>query len=572
MAKEEEKAEGAPAMLALGESKRSVSIIPLKYLTRHGIIAGSTGTGKSRAMQVLAEQLADAGVHVFVSDVKGDASGFCMGAFIPASTNEDGTMGGEPSETEKKWVERNALAPFGPKSVPANYWSASSRFIPFRFSVSSVGSVLFSRLLSLNPTQESHLAIAFSFAKKNNTLLDTPEQLLDVLDKLVNTNQRGVSPSSISVIQRKIIALQDSGLERLFGKPPVRLEDLGGLNVLNLSDARNDMAVTMAPAFLLQKLFSNLPEVGDTGVPKFVIFFDEAHYLFKDANKSLKDLMVTMLKQIRSKGVSVFFVTQDVTDIPDEILSQLSTKIIFSQKTMTEKGNARLRALAKSFPKSDFDVMEALKGLPPGTALLSTLDDSGNQTSPAQVKVFAPATTMSVVPDDALRKACNPELLKKYSKAEPALKAKPKPMPASVPASSPKSATQNSQPETPAAPAKPVPSAPPAAKPAPAQKTQPVRVKEVVKEVIIEKKVVKKTGPSLLDTLLGGLLKLLQFLLKAAGMVVTAIIIKPLKSFYKYLTKKPVRILYFLLVLLLLYVIIVNWPIIEGFLGALKAN
>ncbi|MCI0504331.1 DUF853 domain-containing protein [Candidatus Micrarchaeota archaeon] len=565
MAKDDDAGEDAPALLALGESKGSVSGIPLRYLTRHGIIAGSTGTGKSRAMQVLAEQLANSGVHVFVSDVKGDASGFCAPAFVQDDESET------PSETETKWNERNKLAPFEPQSFGVNYWSASERFIPFRFSVASVGSVLFSRLLSLNPTQESHLAIAFSYAKKNSIPLDTPEQLLDVLDALVSTNQRGISPSSISVIQRKIIALQESGLERMFGKPSVRLEDLGGLNVLNLSDARSDMAVTMAPAFLLQKLFASLPEVGDVETPQFVIFFDEAHYLFKDANKSLKDLMVTMLKQIRSKGVSVFFVTQDVTDIPDEILGQLSTKIIFSQKPMTEKGNARLKALAKSFPKAGFDIMEALKGLPPGTALLSTLADGGSQTVPLQVKVFAPATTMSVVPDDALRKACDPALLKKYAKRDAAPKAAPKAKAPAAPAPKPetraKPPTQNPKPATRP---QPVPSAPPTPKPAPAAQVQPVRVKEVVKEVIVEKKVVKRTGPGILDALLGGLLKLLQFILKAAGMVVTALIIKPLKSFYKYLTKKPVRMLYFLLLLLILYVIFINWAIVQGFLDSLR--
>ncbi len=529
-------------MLALGESGGSLCGIPMRYLTRHGIIAGTTGTGKSRAMQVLAEQLAGSGVHVFVSDVKGDASGFCEPAFRKSD--------GRPSEIERKWNERNRLAPFEPKPLAANYWSAGERFAPFRFSVSGIGSILFSRLLSLNPTQESHLAIAFSYAKKSSLPLDTPEQLLDVLDELVSTNQRGISASSVSVIQRKIIALQESGLERMFGSPSVRLDDLGGLNVLNLSDARSDMAVTMAPAFLLQKLFSLLPEEGDSDRPKFAIFFDEAHYLFKDANKSLRDLMVTMLKQIRSKGVSVFFVTQDVTDLPDEILSQLSTKIIFSQKTMTEKGNARLRALAKSFPKSDFDVMEELKSLPPGTALLSTLDDSGNQTAPARVRVFAPATTMSVVPDEALRKATDSALIRKYAKRKAVRKAR----------AAPEAAHKAEIAE------KPLPSA----LPSPKQQPQPIRRKEIVEKIVVEKKVVKKAGPGILDSLLGALLKLLQFLLRAGGMLSAALIIKPLKSFYRYLTKKPVRILYFLLFLLLLYVIFVNWALVQGFLDALR--
>jgi uncharacterized protein len=531
---------GDPA-LALGESGGAGFGIPLRFLTRHGIIAGSTGTGKSRAMQVLAEQLADSGVHVFVSDIKGDASGFCVPAFEQT--------GGEPSDAEIRWNERNRLAPFEPQAFGANYWSASNRFIPFRFSAASVGHVLFSRLLSLNPTQESHLAIAFSYAKKARMPLDTPEQLLDVLDALISTSQRGVSPSSVSVIQRKIIALQESGLERLFGKPSVRLDDLGGLNVLNLSDARADMAVAMAPAFLLQKLFSGLPEVGDSDKPRFAIFFDEAHYLFRDANKSLRDQMVTILKQIRSKGVAVFFVTQDVTDIPDEILGQLSTKIIFSQKTMTEKGNARLRALAKSFPKSDFDVMEALKSLPPGTALLSTLDGAGNQTAPVRVNVFAPATTMSVVPDDALRAACDPALLRKYAVKEAAA---PKNKPNSIVASI--SGTQDPKPI--------------ARKPGPVARPQPA----LPKPPVAPPARAGETGPPPLDVLLGGLLKVLKFLITAAGLVATPLVVKPLRSFYKYLVKKPRRILYFLLFLLLLYILAVNWALVQGALGALKLN
>ena len=523
--------------ISLGEAGNRVATIPLRYLTRHGIIAGSTGTGKSRAMQVMAEQLADAGIPVFVSDVKGDASGFC-------------------AEGEEN--ERNKLAPFKPHALDTSYWSVSERFAGMRFSVSEVGAVLLSRLLSLNPTQESHLVLAFSYARKNGRPLDTTNQLLDVLDELVATNQRGISQSSVSVIQRKILALEESGLARMFGKPDIGLEDLQGLNVLNLSDARTDMAVSMAPAFLLQKLFNELPEMGEVGQPKFVVFFDEAHYLFKDANKSLRDLMVTILKQIRSKGVSVFFVTQDVGDIPDEILSQLSTKIIFSQKVLTERGNARLRALARSFPNSKLDVSETLKVLPPGTALLSTLDESGNQTAPVQVKVFAPATTMAVVADDELRRATDPKLIAKYVEQKPSPAKKPEPR---IETSTTKPETSKKiQPEKTKTESK-----------IGSERTEaPKKVREVVVERIVEKKVVKKTGPSIWDGIFGFLLKLLDFVIKALGRVVNALIVNPLKSLFRYLTKKPVRIVYFLLVLLLLYILIVNWTLISSWLAKLK--
>jgi len=379
---------------ALGVTDGSDAVsISAKYLTRHGLIAGSTGTGKSRAMQTLAEQLADLDVNVFVSDIKGDASGFC----VPGAENK-----------------RNIHAPYEPHSIEANYWSVSDRFIPLRFSLSDAGTILISRLLSLNPTQESHLSMAFSHARKKNIPLHTFEELLDVLDVLVKTKARGFSSSSVSVIERKVVALIDSGLGEMFGKPNISINDLRGLNVLNLSDSRKNMAVSIAPAFLLQMLFDKLPEKGDVDKPEYVIFFDEAHYLFKDSNKSLQDLMVTILKQIRSKGVSVFFVTQDVTDLPDEILSQLSTKIIFSQKVFTQKGNRRLKALAKSFPDSELDVLERLKRMPTGVAIVSTLDKSGNQTEPKEVTMFAPATTMEVVDDETLLRASDPKLIKKY--------------------------------------------------------------------------------------------------------------------------------------------------------------
>jgi hypothetical protein len=525
---DEEEAQIEAHSLVLGESGGEVAEIPLHCLARHGIIAGTTGTGKSRAMQMLAEQLSDAEISVFVSDVKGDASGFCL---------------------EGEESERNKLAPYPPHALQANYWSVSGRFARMRFSISEIGSILFSRLLVLNPTQESHLSIAFSYARKKGIPLDTPAQLLDVLDELVSTAQRGISPTSISVIERKVIALEESGLGRMFGKPSLKLVDLVGLNVLNLSDARSDMAVAIAPAFLLQKLFDHLPEVGDVDKPEIVIFFDEAHYLFKESNRSLRDHIVTILKQIRSKGVSVFFVTQDVTDIPDEILGQLSTKIIFAQKPMTEKGNSKLKALVRSFPNPKPETFETVKKMPPGTALLSTLDDDGNQTEPAVVKVFAPATTMAVVPDQVLRKATDPELIARYAKLETPLV---KPKKAAPPAEMKAQIREQ------------------AARPQPMKEA---RVNEVkVKETFVEKKAVRQSGPSSLDRILGALLSLLRFIMKVVGMLFGPLVFKPAKSLFKYFTKKPVRVLYLLLALLILYIVAVNWAIIGSMLEKLRLN
>jgi hypothetical protein len=479
-------------------------------------------------MQVMAEQLTEAGVNVFVSDVKGDASGFCVAAF---------EQGEKPSDIEMKWNARNKIAPFEPIALGVDYWSVSNRFIPLRFSVSQAGSILFSRLLSLNPTQESHLAIAFSHARKNKIALDSVEELLALLDGMVAKKERGISASSISVIERKLVALEESGLWEMFGRPSLEIADLQGLNALNLSDMRKNMVASIAPAFLINKLFNELPEAGDVEVPKYAIFFDEAHYLFKDANKSLKDLMVTILKQIRSKGVAVFFVTQDVTDLPEEILSQLATKIIFSQKVFTEKGTKRLSALAKSFPRANKKTMEMLKSMPTGVALVSTLDEKGNQTAAAQVKIFAPATTMEIVADETLLASTDPELVRKYSRTERAAQARlPK-----------------------------------------EEKSFAFEKPEKVEMLEPEKKKLAITGekrarPSIVDSLFSFLLKLLDFILKAGGTIAGKLIIKPLVSFFKYLAKKPIRIAWFILLLILLYAIIVNLGTIQSFLNSLKLS
>ncbi len=502
-----------PALGTSGSAPLSdIFYLEPRFLTRHGIIAGSTGTGKSRAMQLLAEQLAGDGTTVFVSDVKGDASGFCA-----------------PGQDS----ERNLKAPFRPHAIRTNYWSLSPELARMRFSLADVGHVLLSRLLELNSTQESHLALAFAYARRSGRRLGTVDELLSVLDEMVAHEERGIAKSSVAVIERKLLSLQESGLDAMFGEPSLSLSDLGGMNVLNLSDSRRNMLASIAPAFLLQKLFSELPELGDVEKPAYAVFFDEAHYLFKDANKSLRDLMVTMLKQIRSKGVAVFFVTQDVSDLPDEVLSQLATKIIFAQRVASAKGEADLRSLSRSFPKTgEFDLVEELKSLPPGTAIVTTLDGEGNQSVPKKVSLFAPATSMSVLDYRTLRAATDEELLGKYAKRENAARA------SAQSRSKTKPETAKTRPETgqeaPASPAK------------------------------------AGAGNSAWDGVFSFLLKLLDFLLKAAGKIVSAVLIKPSQGFVKWMFKKPVRLLVFIILIVLLYLIAVNWQAISAALALLK--
>jgi hypothetical protein len=270
--------------------------------------------------------------------------------------------------------------------------------------------------------------------------------------------------------------------------------------------------------------------------PEYVIFFDEAHYLFKDSNKSLQDLMVTILKQIRSKGVSVFFVTQDVTDLPDDILSQLSTKIIFSQKVFTQKGNRRLKALARSFPESEIDVLERLKRMPPGVAIVSTLAEGGSQTEPAEVRMFAPATTMEVVPDETLIEASDPAMARKYQRRSKKKHAKKE---ARMPEAKEQSLAQ--------------------AKSRPEPKTEKKPKEKPRKKV-----------PSIWDGIFRFLLKFLDFILKAIGKIFSFLIFKPLKKYYKWVMKKKIRIIWSLLFLLILYVLLVNWAIVQSLLDILK--
>lgn len=523
---------------SLGVSGKEVLGLEFRYLTRHGVIAGSTGTGKSRAMQILAEQLADSGVNVFVSDVKGDASGFCVTG----------------SESSVSSSGRNELAPYQPHPIKANYWSLSGSLTRMRFSLKEIGPVLLGRLLELNSTQESHLALAFSYARKQNAGpieaeasmvhgtkrrsigLETPDDLLELLDEMVRKEERGISKSSVNVIERKILSLQESGLDSMFGSPSLDLDDLEGLNVLNLSESRRNMIASIAPAFLLQKLFNELPELGDVEKPGYAIFFDEAHYLFKDANKSLRDLIVTILKQIRSKGVSVFFVTQDVMDLPDDVLSQLSTKIIFAQRIATAKGESALKALARSFPKTgDLDLLETFKSLAPGVAIVTSLDSNGKQTKPQKVRMFAPATTMEVVDFKVLRQETDHGLLKKYA----AIEKKKKEPKKEIKQESGKPETVHHEPE--------------------------IRKVKVIKEV----KVVKR-GPGIADHIFKFLLKLLDFLIKVFSRLLSAILVKPAKKFFKWLFKKPIRIIYLLLFLLIAYAVFVNWNLIQGFLDSLK--
>lgn len=370
--------------------------LPLKMLSRHGLISGSTGTGKSRSAQYLCEQLSLRGIPTLLSDVKGDVSGFIK-------PGEGGKVAQRVSELGYD---------FQPRAFQCNYFGISQGLIPLRVKLGDLDAVLVSKFLGLNETQESHLTIAWIYAHEQSIPLEDLESLEHVLTELRDTKIRdypGLQAKSIDIILRKILELKSRGMNEIFGEPSTKIEDLilnakdgqGIINLLNLSPARDRPEVfTALVAFVLWRIFRSLPDMGEQDRPKLVVFFDEAHYLFKDSNKSLVKMMATMLRQIRSKGVGVFFLTQDPEDLPGEILEQLGCKIEYAMRAFTQRDLENVRAMSKGFPISDFyDIEEELKSMGTGISMLSFLNDRGQMVPPVQCAWYPPASYMGKLSD-----------------------------------------------------------------------------------------------------------------------------------------------------------------------------
>lgn len=388
--------------------------LPLGMLTRHGLIAGTTGTGKSRAAQLMAEQLSEAGVPVIFSDVKGDVSAF-------NTPGEPGKVKGRASQLGIR---------YSPKSYPTVYFSLSEKFIPLRTRLSEFGAILLAKLMELNSTQESHLNVCFIYASSKSLRIDTLEDLESLISFVKENDEAipGINKTSLDVILRKTMELKAAGLGRMFGRETISPADLlgtiggkGVINVFNLSDVRdNPQAFTTAMAFLLFKLFNGLEDTGDQEKPRAVVFFDEAHYLFKNSNKTLVNKMVTVLRQIRSKGVGVFFVTQDPEDIPEDILELLSCKIQFALRSFTRKDFEDIKYLSRGFPESDFyDLESEFKSLGVGEAIVSALGEGGKLLPPVKVVCYPPSSSMGMVDEKkAGAEARASALYRKYSKLQ----------------------------------------------------------------------------------------------------------------------------------------------------------
>ncbi len=369
---------------ANGDGYGGPQSILLKYANRHGLIAGATGTGKTVTLQILAEELSNAGVPVFLSDVKGDLSGLCQ-AGSPQHKLHDKLIAR---------AEKIGLDDYGYDSFPVVFWDLFGRQgHPVRTTITEMGPLLLARLLELNDTQEGVLNICFRLADDEGMLLIDLKDLRALLhftgenSAELSVRYGNVSKASIGAIQRRLLVLENQGGARLFGEPALELSDMiateadgrGRVNILAADELmRAPRLYATFLLWLLSELFEDLPEVGDPDEPKFVFFFDEAHLLFDRAPRALVDKVEQVARLIRSKGVGVYFVTQNPADIPDDILGQLGNRVQHALRAYTPRDRKALRTAAETFrPNPAFDTQEAITQVGVGEALVSALEAKG---------------------------------------------------------------------------------------------------------------------------------------------------------------------------------------------------
>lgn len=363
----------------LGTSTRP-EYLTLKYGNRHGLVTGATGTGKTVTLQALAEGFSAAGVPVFAADIKGDLSGVAKGQPI--------------QEWQTKRAEDIGFTDYANDSFPVVFWDLfGKQGHPVRATISEMGPVLLSRILDLNDTQEGVLNIAFRVADEEGLLL---LDLKDLRSLLVNLQERAkeisgrygnVTTASIGAIQRALLVLEEQGADHFFGERALEIADLmrtdtdgrGFISILAADQLmRSPRLYSTFLLWLLSELFEDLPEVGDPDKPKMVFFFDEAHLLFDDAPKALIDKVEQVVKLIRSKGVGVYFVTQNPIDIPEAVLAQLSNRVQHALRAYTPREQKAVKVAAETFrPNPDFSTEEVITQLGIGEALVSVLEDKG---------------------------------------------------------------------------------------------------------------------------------------------------------------------------------------------------
>lgn len=376
-------------------------------LNRHGCITGATGTGKTVTLQVIAQALSDIGVPVFMSDVKGDLSGIAKAGTMSARMKE---------RLDSIGVDEPAWA-----ASPVTFWDVfGEKGHPVRATISDLGPLLLARMLNLNDTQEGVLQLVFRIADDHGMLLldtkDLRAMLQNVGDSAANfqTEYGNISAASIGAIQRGLLAIEGQGGDRFFGEPMLNIDDLlqtdaNGKGVVNILAADRLLHSPRLYAtfllWMLSELFEHLPEVGDLEKPKLVYFFDEAHLLFDAAPKPLLQKIEQVVRLIRSKGVGVYFVTQNPLDIPDTVLGQLGNRVQHALRAYTPRDQKAVKAAAETFrPNPQLDTAQVITELGVGEALVSFLDEKGRPTMVERAFILPPASQIGPISDDERRK------------------------------------------------------------------------------------------------------------------------------------------------------------------------
>ncbi len=377
--------------------------IPLAMLNRHGLVAGATGTGKTKTLQVLAEQVAALGVPVFAADVKGDLSGIAT-----------------PGEGKEKLLERTRGIgqDWQPRATPTEFFTLGGlgAGVPIRATVESFGPLLLSKVLGLNATQESSLALVFHHARNRDLRLVDLGDLRSLLTHLTGDGKAelkelgGLSSATAGVILRELIAFADQGADAFFGEPEIDPADFlrtttvdgrtsGIVSLLEVPSVQDKPALfSTFLMYLLSRLFRDLPEVGDVEQPRLVFFFDEAHLLFKDASKDFLEQVAQTVRLIRSKGVGIVFVTQTPKDVPEDVLAQLGSRIQHQLRAHTPNDAKALRATVRTYPTSEYDLEEVLTSLSIGEAVVTVMDEDGAPTPVAWTRLRAPQGSMDPMP------------------------------------------------------------------------------------------------------------------------------------------------------------------------------
>ena len=385
----------------------SIVSAPLKTFNRHGLIAGATGTGKTKSLQKIAEGLSASGVPVLLMDIKGDLSGLA-----------------QPSPGHPKIDERQAKIglPFSPSGYPVELLTISEEpGVRLRATISEFGPVLFSKILELNDTQSGLMSLIFKYCDDNHLpLLDLKDLKMIIRyiseegKKEVEREYGRISTASLGTITRKVIELEQQGADVFFGEKSfdpadlLRLDDQdrGYISVMRLIDLQDRPKLfSTFMLSLLAEVYATFPEQGDTDKPRLVIFIDEAHLIFDNASDALLDQLTTMVKLIRSKGVGLFFCSQNPTDIPDEVLSQLGMRVQHAIRAFTAKDRKRIKLVAENFPLSPFyKVDQVLTSLGVGEALVTVLNEKGIPTPLVVAMMQAPTSRMDILTDEEIKK------------------------------------------------------------------------------------------------------------------------------------------------------------------------